>query len=183
MVYSMPAQFTPGPLEGLWMIEPQVFTDERGFFMETYRESEFLRAGIVERFVQDNHSYSRHGVMRGLHFQFGPKAQGKLVRVVRGRVWHVAVDLRTDSPSYRKWHALELSAENRRMLYLPPGFAHGLLTLSEEAEVVYKCTAEYDKSNDGGLRWDDPELAIDWPFRNVILSQKDATLPYLKELP
>ncbi len=104
------------------------------------------------------------------------------MRVVRGRVWHVAVDLRTDSPSYKKWHALELSAENRRMLYLPPGFAHGLLTLSEEAEVAYKCTAEYDKSNDGGLRWDDPELAIDWPFRNVILSRKDATLPYLKEL-
>lgn len=179
----MPASFTPGPLEGLWTIVPQVFADERGFFMETYRESEFLRAGIAERFVQDNHSYSRHGVMRGLHFQYGPRAQGKLVRVVRGRVWHVAVDLRTDSPSYKKWHALELSAENRRMLYLPPGFAHGLLTLSEEAEVVYKCTAEYDKSNDGGLRWDDPELAIDWPFRNVILSQKDATLPYLKELP
>jgi dTDP-4-dehydrorhamnose 3,5-epimerase len=174
--------FTPTPLRGLLVIEPKLFDDERGFFMETYKESEFFAAGITERFVQDNHSRSRRGVLRGLHFQREPHAQGKLVRVLRGAVWDVAVDLRPSSPTQAKWHAVELSAENQLMFYLPPGFAHGFLTLSDEAELVYKCSAEYDKMSDGGLRWDDPDLAIAWPFRHVIVSAKDAALPYFADL-
>ncbi len=178
----MPFLFKTTTIPGLVLVEPRRFDDERGFFMETYKESEFHGAGIVERFVQDNHSCSKRGVLRGLHFQSAPKAQGKLVRVLSGKVWDVAVDLRPGSATYGKWEGLELSAENRLMYYLPPGFAHGFLALSDEAELMYKCTAEYDKASDGGLRWDDPDLAIDWPFRDVIVSQKDAALPYLKEL-
>lgn len=178
----MPFSFARTSLPGLIVIEPRRFDDDRGYFMETYKESEFSPAGIAERFVQDNHSCSKRGVLRGLHFQAGPKAQGKLVRVLRGRVWDVAVDLRPASPSFAKWHAVELSAENRLMFYLPPGFAHGFLALSDEAELMYKCTTEYDKASDGGLRWNDPDLAIDWPLRDVILSQKDAALPFFNEL-
>ncbi len=178
----MPFSFSTTPLPGLLIVEPRCFDDERGFFMETYKESEFRAAGIAESFVQDNHSLSRRGVLRGLHFQSAPKAQGKLVRVLRGAVWDVAVDLRAGSPTYARWHAAELSAENRLLFYLPPGFAHGFLTLSAEAELAYKCTAEYDASSDGGLRWDDPELAIDWPLRDVTLSTKDAALPLLRDL-
>jgi dTDP-4-dehydrorhamnose 3,5-epimerase len=174
--------FTPSSLPGLVLIEPKRFDDDRGFFMGTYKESEFFAAGITERFVQDNHSRSRRGVLRGLHFQREPHAQGKLVRVIAGAVWDVAVDLRPASPTRAQWFAVELSAENQRMLYIPPGFAHGFLTLSEEAELVYKCSSEYDKASDGGLRWDDPDLAIAWPVRDVIVSSKDAALPYFTDL-
>ena len=175
----MSFSFRAASLDGLVVIEPRRFDDDRGFFMETYKESEFAAAGIAERFVQDNHSHSRKGVLRGLHYQSEPKAQGKLLRVVSGRVWHVAVDLRPSSPTYAKWQGFELSAENRLMLYLPPGFAHGFLALSEAADLVYKCTAEYDPAQEGGLRWDDPELAIAWPFRDVVVSDRDAAWPRL----
>jgi dTDP-4-dehydrorhamnose 3,5-epimerase len=175
----MPFTFTSGPLEGLVVVEPRRFRDERGFFMETYHESEFRAAGIGEPFVQDNHSRSSKGVLRGLHFQVGQKAQGKLVRAVAGAIWDVAVDIRPASSTYGSWWGIELSADNALMLYLPPGFAHGFLTLSEEAQVIYKCTAEYDKASEAGIRWDDPDLAIDWPSREVIVSAKDAALPPL----
>jgi dTDP-4-dehydrorhamnose 3,5-epimerase len=175
----VPFSFSSGSLDGLVVIEPRRFDDDRGFFMETYKQSEFAAAGIAERFVQDNHSHSRKGVLRGLHYQVEPMAQGKLLRVVSGRVWNVAVDLRPASPTYAKWQGFELSAENRQMLYLPPGFAHGFLTLSAEADLVYKCTAEYDPALEGGLRWDDPELAIAWPYRDVLVSDRDAAWPSL----
>lgn len=175
----MPATFQPGPLPGLVVVQPRVFADGRGSFFETYKQSEYQVNGVPKAFVQDNHSVSTRGVLRGLHFQTGQHAQGKLVRVVRGRVWDVAVDLRPGSATFGRWHGLELSAENRTQFYLPPGFAHGFLTLSEEAEFCYKCTAEYDKASEGGLRWDDPTLAIAWPLAGleVSVSDKDAALP------
>lgn len=180
----MPAQFKPGPIDGLVIIEPRVFPDERGFFFESFKASEYVSAGIPAHFVQDNHSKSSRGVLRGLHFQNVPHAQGKLVRVTQGTVWDVAVDLRKNSPTYKKWFGLELSAENRVMLYIPPGFAHGFLTISETAEFLYKCTAEYDKASEGGLRWDDPDVGIDWPKlqTDYLVSEKDKLLPLLKDV-
>lgn len=178
----MPFIFRTAPIEGLVVVELKCFVDRRGFFMETYKRSDFQAAGISEDFVQDNHSRSTRGVLRGLHFQTGKSAQGKLLRVISGRVWDVAVDMRPSSTSFGKWWGLELTSENGLMLYIPTGFAHGFVTLSEEADLVYKCTAEYDKERDGGVRWDDPDLAVGWPIRDVLVSSKDATLPYLKEL-
>jgi dTDP-4-dehydrorhamnose 3,5-epimerase len=178
----MPFRFFPGELPGLVIIEPRVFPDDRGFFLETFKESDFIVAGIPGPFVQDNHSRSSRGALRGLHFQKGLHAQGKLVRVSRGAAWDVAVDLRTDSPAFGKWTALELSEENRRMFYIPPGFAHGFLALEDDTELQYKCTAEYNSDADAGIRWDDPDIAIDWPLTDVIVSEKDMRLPYLKDL-
>jgi len=178
----MPFTFFPGELPGLVIIEPRVFPDDRGFFLETFKESDFTKAGIPGSFVQDNHSRSSRGVLRGLHFQKEPHAQGKLVRVSRGAAWDVAVDLRTGSPAFGKWSALELSEENRRMFYIPPGFAHGFLALEDDTELQYKCTAEYNGDADAGIRWDDPDIAIDWPITDVIVSEKDMRLPYLKDL-
>jgi dTDP-4-dehydrorhamnose 3,5-epimerase len=177
----MPFEFSKAPLEGLVIVQARRFGDSRGFFMETYKHSDFERAGIGAAFVQDNHSRSTKGVLRGLHYQTGAKAQGKLVRVVYGSVWDVAVDLRKGSPTYAKWWALELNEENDRMLFIPPGFAHGFLTLSEEAHLVYKCSAEYDKASEGGVIWNDSTLAIEWPSRDVLVSEKDAALPALGE--
>ena len=149
--------------------------------MESYKYSEFFAFGIKERFVQDNHSRSKKGVLRGLHYQRHPKAQGKLVRVVVGEIFDVAVDLRLNSPTYGKWVGERLSAENKRMLYIPPGFAHGFCVLSEEAEVLYKTTEEYSPDHDAGIIWNDPEIGIDWPIERPILSPKDAALPMLRE--
>lgn len=177
----MPFRFNDTTLPGVVVIEPARFSDPRGFFMETYKRSDFVQAGIDLGFVQDNHSFSRRGVLRGLHFQLPPRAQGKLVWVVRGAVWDVAADIRPESPTFRKWLGEELSAETGRMIYVPPGFAHGFLTLSEEAHVLYKCTAEYDPALDRGIRWDDPDLGIAWPAAEVTLSDKDARLPRLQE--
>jgi dTDP-4-dehydrorhamnose 3,5-epimerase len=146
----MPFSFTKLPLDGLVLVEPRVYTDGRGFFLESYKESEFAAAGIDGRFVQDNHSLSRKNVLRGLHFQRAPKAQGKLVRVIKGTVWDVAVDIRKESPTFKRWHGIELSAENGLMLYIPPGFAHGFLALSDEVHLIYKCTEEYDAALDAG---------------------------------
>jgi len=176
----MPASLVPGPLEGLWIIQPRVFPDGRGSFFETYKQSEYAAAGLDALFVQDNHSVSVKGVLRGLHFQNEPHAQGKLVRVIQGSVWDVAVDLRPQSAACGQWFGLELSAENRTQFYIPPGFAHGFLTLSETAEFVYKCTAEYNKASESGYRWDDPNLAIPWPPLDVPyqISDKDDVLPF-----
>ena len=161
-------------IEGPAVIEPKVFGDDRGFFMESWNHKTFADAGLNIDFVQDNHSSSARGVLRGLHYQL-PNAQGKLVRVVRGRVFDVFVDLRRSSPTFGQWEGYELSATNRRMLWVPPGFAHGFLSLEDGTELLYKCTALYDPKNEHCLRWDDPDVGIDWPLDGVIpeLSTKD----------
>lgn len=176
----MAFEFTDLKLHGAIVIKPTVYEDPRGCFIESYKKSEFEKNGITEKFVQDNHSVSTFSVLRGLHFQRDPYAQGKLVRVIRGAAWDVAVDLRPDSPTYGKWEALELSESNRLMLYIPVGFAHGFLSLSDRTELVYKCTAEYSPANDAGIRWDDPLLGIEWPIRKVHVSSKDGSLPYFQ---
>lgn len=175
----MPATFAPGPLSGLVIVQPRIFPDGRGSFFETYKYSEYAANGVDALFLQDNHSISSKGVLRGLHFQTGDHGQGKLVRVVRGAVWDVAVDLRPESPTLGQWFGLELSAESRTQFYIPPRFAHGFLTLVDGTEFCYKCTAEYHKASEGGLRWDDPALAIKWPLDGlkVSISDKDASLP------
>lgn len=178
----MPFTFEQTPIDGLLIVRPRIFPDDRGFFMESYKASEFAAAGIHEVFVQDNHSRSKRGVLRGLHFQRAPHAQAKLVRVTSGLVWDVAVDMRADSATYGRWFGLELSAENHTMLYLPRGFAHGFVALSDVAELLYKCGTEYHNESDGGVRWNDPDLAITWPLDDVLLSGKDAALPWLKDL-
>lgn len=152
-------------IEGLYIIEPAVFPDERGYFMETYNQRDFEEAGLKMNFVQDNQSMSVKGVLRGLHFQ-KQYPQGKLVRVVRGKVFDVAVDLRKDSKTYGRWFGVELSAENKKQFYIPEGFAHGFLVLSEEAEFCYKCTDFYHPGDEGGIKWDDPEIGIKWPLQD-----------------
>ncbi len=178
----MSLTFSTLPIEGLLLVEPRVFEDERGFFMETFKASEFKMHGLDPSFVQDNHSRSRKGVLRGLHFQRPPHEQAKLLRVVAGAVWDVAVDLRPGSSSYGRWYGLELSASNRRMFLIPAGFAHGFVTLADGTELLYKCSLEYHKESDTGVRWDDPDLHIDWPIREVTVSKKDAKLPFLRDL-
>jgi len=173
----MPFSFKEGPLAGLAIVEPRSFPDGRGAFMESYKASDFAAAGINGPFVQDNHSVSSAGTVRGLHFQRPPQAQGKLVRVTRGRAWDVAVDLRKASASFGKWYGVELSAANRLELWIPVGFAHGFVALDEGTELQYKCTAEYAPASEGGIRWDDPILAIAWPLRDAVVSEKDAKLP------
>ncbi len=180
----MPFKFKRTEISEVVIIEPLVFQDDRGFFMETYKKSEFEKAGIKEEFVQDNHSKSIKGVLRGLHYQLEPKAQGKLVRCVKGRVFDVAVDIRKSSPTFKRWIGIELSEENNLMIYIPPGFAHGFLTLSDEAEVLYKTTEEYSPELDRGIIWNDRDIGINWPINgidNIILSKKDSNLPPLKE--
>lgn len=161
----------PGPL----IIEPRVFGDARGFFMETWNLEAFAKAGLDMRWVQDNHSRSQKGVLRGLHFQ-NPGPQGKLVRVVTGAVYDVAVDLRRTSPHFGKWVGVELTATNHRMLWVPEGFAHGFLTLEDNTDFLYKCTAPYAPRSEHTLAWDDPEVGIDWPLDGMepIISEKDA---------
>ncbi len=162
-------------------IEPKVFIDNRGFFMETYKYSEFAQFGIKERFVQDNYSESVKNVLRGLHFQKAPRAQGKLVKCVRGRIFDVAVDIRKGSHTYGKWVGMELSEENNQMIYIPAGFAHGFVVLSDSALVMYKCTEEYSPENDRGIMWNDPYINIDWPVKEPVVSEKDKTHPALKD--
>ena len=162
-------------IEGLCVIEPTVFKDERGFFMETYNQNDFVEAGLDMVFVQDNQSMSTKGVLRGLHFQKN-FPQGKLVRVVRGAVFDVAVDLRKSSATFGKWFGVELSAENKKQFYIPEGFAHGFLVLSDEAEFVYKCTDFYHPNDEGGLAWNDKEIGVEWPITEdmeLIISDKD----------
>ena len=173
-------RFQEGKIPGFFLIEPRVFTDARGFFMETYRRSEFSSAGIPE-FVQRNHSRSSQGTLRGLHYQRAPAAQGKLVRVIVGEIFDVAVDLRRDEPSFGQWSSLFLSAENRKMVYVPPWCAHGFCVLSETAEVLYETTAEYVQELEGGILWNDPDLGIDWPVDKPFLSDNDKNLPRLHD--
>ena len=168
-------QFTKTGIEGLVVVEPKVFGDNRGYFMETYNYNDFKAAGLDMVFVQDNQSKSKKGVLRGLHFQ-KKNPQGKLVRVVSGEVYDVAVDLRKGSDTYGKWYGVLLSAENKKQFYVPEGFAHGFVVMSETAEFVYKCTRFYDPSDEGGLMWNDPEIGIDWPVpenAELLLSEKD----------
>ncbi len=161
------------PLDGVLVLEPKVFGDARGFFLESYNERELAKLGIRERFVQDNHSYSMRNVVRGLHYQI-QHAQGKLVRVVLGEILDVAVDLRKSSSSYGKWSAIPLSGENKRMLWIPPGFAHGFRVISESAHVLYKATDYYEPASERTLAWNDPELKIDWQLAGEpVVSSKD----------
>jgi dTDP-4-dehydrorhamnose 3,5-epimerase len=170
-------------IDGLVVIEPQVFGDERGYFLETYSKRDFERLGIDADFVQDNESKSKKGVLRGLHYQTS-HAQGKLVRVISGEVYDVAVDLRKESKTFGKWHGIHLSSENKRLFYVPEGFAHGFLVLSDEAVFSYKCTDFYAPEYDAGIFWNDEDLNIDWPLEgiDVLLSEKDSRLPRLKDM-
>ncbi len=176
----MPFTFLPMRLPGVIMIVPKRFEDERGFFLESYKASEFEAQGIHERFVQDNHSHSTRGVLRGLHYQRPPKAQAKLVRTLRGEIFDVAVDIRQGSPTYGQWVGATLSAQDGRMLYVPSGFAHGFCVLSDVADVVYKVTAEYAPETEGGLMWNDPDIGIRWPIVTPSLSDKDTQYPLLR---
>lgn len=176
-------ELLPTRLPEVSIVRPRVFGDERGFFMETWRESVFREAGLDFRFIQDNHSRSVRHTLRGLHFQLH-RPQGKLVRVVSGEIFDVAVDLRRSSPRFGEWVGARLSAENREQLWIPPGFAHGFLVLSEMADVLYKCTEYYAPDAQGRLRWNDPRLAIDWPLPQEVeplLSEKDRDAPGLDE--
>lgn len=166
---------------GVVIIKPRLFTDTRGYFFETYHEIEFAALGIRDRFVQDNHSCSRRGTLRGLHYQLR-HSQAKLCRVVRGEVLDVAVDIRRGSPTFGGWAGAVLSAENKHQIYLPKGFAHGFLVLSEEAEFLYKCSDFYDPASERGIHWADPELGIEWPLSDPILSPKDRGYPRLAEI-
>ncbi|WP_163329001.1 dTDP-4-dehydrorhamnose 3,5-epimerase [Desulfurobacterium thermolithotrophum] len=179
----MPFEFIRTEIPEVIIVEPKVFGDERGFFMETYKKSDFVKVGIDTDFVQDNHSKSIKGVLRGLHYQLEPKAQGKLVRCVKGKIFDVAVDIRKESPTFGKWVGMELSEENKLMLWIPKGFAHGFLTLSEEAEIIYKVSGgEYSPEHDRSIRWNDPDIGIKWPLDGEpILSEKDRMAPFLKD--
>jgi dTDP-4-dehydrorhamnose 3,5-epimerase len=169
-------------LPGVLIIEPKVFGDERGFFQETYHEQRYQDNGIKERFIQDNHSRSGKGVLRGLHYQL-QHPQGKLVRVTHGEVFDVAVDIRHGSPTFGQWLGTMLSGENYRQYYVPPGFAHGFVVLSESADFLYKCTDYYHPEDEGVVAWDDPALGIEWPITEVSLSKKDSAAPRLSDIP
>lgn len=169
-------------LPDLILVEARQFADERGWFMETYKKTPFADAGIEATFVQDNHSLSRRkGTLRGLHYQNPPKAQGKLVRCIRGRIFDVAVDIREGSPHYADWFGIELGADGGCQLWVPPGFAHGFCTLEPDTEVQYKVTAEYDPELDSGFAWDDPEIGIDWPIESPVLNNQDREVPVLSD--
>jgi len=173
-------KFHTTSLAGVLVVEPQLFRDSRGFFMETYHQSKFAAAGINSEFVQDNHSYSAAGVLRGLHYQH-EHPQGKLVRAIRGSVFDVAVDLRKSSRTFGQWFGTELSAENHRQLYIPTGFAHGFAVLSPDAEVVYKATDVYHPGDEYTIAWNDPDLNITWPSVNPVVSDKDAAGKRLRD--
>ena len=170
-------------LPGVVVIEPKVFGDKRGFFLETFRQDALQQAGINVTFVQDNHSRSTQGVLRGLHYQL-KQTQGKLVRVTSGSVFDVAVDVREGSPTFGQWYGAELNEENMRMMYVPPGYAHGFVVLSESADFLYKCTDYYHPESEQGIAWNDPDIGIEWPIEalssEVSLSEKDKTNPFLK---
>ncbi len=166
--------------QGVWLIEPRVFKDARGFFFESYHAGKFAAAGIRTEWLQDNHAGSVRDTLRGLHFQRGV-GQAKLVRCITGEIWDVVVDLRPGSSSFGSWHAEILSSENHRMLYIPEGFAHGYAVLSDWSEVVYKCGTEYDPATEDGIMWNDPDIAVDWPLPNPLLSDRDRTNQTLRD--
>lgn len=171
----------PTALPGVLLIEPRVFRDPRGYFFEVWHQKKGIAQGLPENFIQDNESFSQKGTLRGLHAQL-KKPQGKLVRVMSGAVLDVAVDIRRGSPAFGRWVAIELSAENFRQLYVPPGFAHGFVVLSETAQMAYKCTDFYDSADEFGVLWSDPALGIDWRISNPVLSAKDAVYPLLSQV-
>jgi len=177
----MPFEFKKFDIPDVILIEPKIFGDSRGFFVETYKYSDFKNAGINANFVQDNHSKSQKGVLRGLHYQKNPGAQGKFLRCIRGEIFDVAVDIRKGSPHYGKWAGAVISEENKKMIYIPPGFAHGFLVLSDTAEVLYKTTGEYSPEHERGIIWNDPAIGIDWKIENPLLSDRDKKLPLLKD--
>ncbi len=174
-------EITKTPLSGVVIIKNRVFGDERGFFMETFNKQRFEDAGLPGVFVQDNHSRSAKGVVRGLHYQY-PQWQGKLVRAISGTIYDVAVDIRRDSKTFGQWFGIELSDENKLQLYIPPGFAHGFATLSDTADVSYKCTSLYKPEDDANIQWNDPDIGVVWPVDEPIISDKDANAPRLKDL-
>ncbi len=168
-------------LPGVVVLSPKVHGDERGFFMETFNQATFANLGLPDEFVQDNHSRSSYGVLRGLHFQY-PQWQGKLVRVLNGEIFDVAVDVRADSPTFGQWVGVTLSADNKQQLYVPSGYAHGFCVTSELADVVYKCTSLYKPEDDTGIRWDDPDVNISWPIENPTVSEKDQGAGRLRDI-
>lgn len=169
-------------LEGVLLVTPQVFGDERGFFMETYNREKALEQGLPAEFVQDNHSKSTKGVLRGLHYQ-SPQWQGKLIRTVQGEIYDVAVDIRAESATFGEWVGVYLNDENKQQLYVPAGFAHGFLVTSDSAEVIYKCTTLYAPEQEAGVRWNDPDIGVKWPIEEPLLSAKDQTSQLLRDLP
>ena len=171
----------PTSLEGLLIIEPDVFGDTRGYFLETYHQGRYRSAGLDTTFVQDNLSFSKKGSLRGLHFQI-THPQAKLVQAVTGKIFDVAVDIRPESPTFGKWSSALLSEENKRQLFIPGGFAHGFCVLSESAHVAYKCSDYYSPEDEGGILWSDPEIAIAWPVKDPMLSDKDQQYPCLKDM-
>lgn len=175
-------KFTNTKLEGVVIVEPNIFGDHRGWFMESYNESVYINAGFNIKFVQDNHSFSSEkGTLRGLHYQLNPKAQSKLVRCTRGTIFDVAVDIRKGSPTFGEWFGIELSADNKKQLFIPEGFAHGFMTLTDNVEVQYKVDNLFSPECDRGIMWNDPNIGIKWPVDNPILSEKDQNAPFLKD--
>ncbi|MHA2029157.1 MAG: dTDP-4-dehydrorhamnose 3,5-epimerase [Candidatus Kariarchaeaceae archaeon] len=177
----MPFEFFPLDIPEVILIQPRKFQDQRGYFMEVFKASDFKANGIDYTFIQDNHSLSSKGVIRGFHFQINPHAQGKLVRVIRGSLFDVAVDIRKGSPTYAKWVGIELSAANQKMLWIPAGFAHGMCSLEDNTELLYKVTAEYSPDHDSGIRYNDPQINVIWPIKNPLVSDKDNNLPLISE--
>jgi dTDP-4-dehydrorhamnose 3,5-epimerase len=177
----MPFKVKRANIPDILIIIPDIFKDERGFFLEFYKYSDFTSFGIDEYFVQDNYSRSTYGVLRGLHYQKNPYAQGKLVKCIKGKIYDAAVDIRKNSNTYGKWFGTELSEDNNIILYIPTGFAHGFVVLSDTADVLYKCTEEYSPENDRGIIWNDPDINIKWPITNPIISSKDMRNPRLNE--
>ena len=179
----MPFQFTRTAIADVIVIDPQVIPDQRGFFMETYKRSDFTAVGITDVFVQCNHSKSAKGILRGLHYQMQPKAQGKLMRALGGEIYDVAVDIRKGSPTFGKWCGIHLSEENKRQLFIPEGFAHGFLVLSQDTDVIYKCSEIYFQEDEHGVIWSDPQIGVEWPAQDPILSDKDKSFSRLSEIP
>jgi len=177
----MPFTFKKLDIPEVILVETQSFADDRGFFLESFKESSFISNGIDTKFVQDNFSHSTQGVLRGLHYQKNPKAQAKLVILLRGEIFDVAVDIRKDSPTYGKWVSEILSEKNHKLLYVPEGFAHGFCVMSQDADVLYKVNNEYSPENEKGIIWNDPTLNITWPIDKPILHEKDHKLPLLKD--
>lgn len=167
-------------IQDLILIEPKIYSDDRGYFLEIYKETDFVDNGISETFIQDNHSFSLKNVIRGLHYQLPPKDQGKLVTVIKGAIFDVAVDIRQHSNTYKQWVSVILSDENASVFYIPSGFAHGFLALTNKVHVVYKCTEEYSVEHEFGVIWNDPDINVLWPIKNPIISKKDSELPLLK---
>ena len=179
----MPFEFRRLDIKDVVLVTPKVFGDSRGFFMEAYKKSDFFENGINIDFTQDNHSKSTKGVLRGLHYQAKPYGQAKLVRCPKGKIFDVAVDIRPDSPTFKKWVGEILSEENKNMLFIPEGFAHGFIVLSDEAELLYKTGKEYAPASDRGIRWNDPEIGVDWGIDfEPLVSEKDSQQPFLKDI-